>query len=219
MLFFLKYEIVSNKQSCGSVKTSKTMQHSYDRLIICGKSGSGKDYLVDHLTSCNYDRNVSVTTRPPRTGEKDGIDYHFLSDKEYDEKEMAGEFFSSLTFNNWKYGTLLSEWRTKKVFIMTPSGINNLSKEERVSSYVIYLDISSEVRLCRLAKRQCADNVDRRMKADEMDFADFTNWDAVITNPQFNPKTIQSMINVILNGRNLSPLQWSNLTNGQYLPK
>jgi len=188
-------------------------------LIICGKSGSGKDYLVDHLTSFNYDRNVSVTTRPPRDGEKDGIDYHFLSDKEYDEKEMAGEFFSSLTFNNWKYGTLLSEWRTKKVFIMTPSGINNLSKEERVSSYVIYLDISSEVRLCRLAKRQCADNVDRRMKADEMDFADFTNWDAVITNPQFNPKTIQSMINVILNGRNLSPLQWSNLTNGQYLPK
>jgi len=194
------------------------MQHSYDRLIICGKSGSGKDYLVDHLTSFNYDRNVSVTTRPPRDGEKDGIDYHFLSDKEYDEKEMAGEFFSSLTFNNWKYGTLLSEWRTKKVFIMTPSGINNLSKKDRVSSYVIYLDISSEVRLCRLAKRQCADNVDRRMKADEMDFADFTNWDAVITNPQFNPKTIQSMINVILNGRNLSPLQWSNITNGQYLP-
>jgi guanylate kinase len=53
--------------------------------------------------------SVSATTRAPRPGERDGVDYHFLSREEFDSKVAAGEFVEHADYAGRSYGTLRSE--------------------------------------------------------------------------------------------------------------
>src|SRR3954447_21139225 len=53
--------------------------------------------------------SVSATTRPPRPGEEDGVDYHFLSDAEFQRRVEAGEFVEHATYSGRRYGTLRGE--------------------------------------------------------------------------------------------------------------
>ena len=52
---------------------------------------------------------VSATTRAPRAGERDGADYHFLSDAEFDGRVLAGDFVEHASYAGRRYGTLRSE--------------------------------------------------------------------------------------------------------------
>jgi len=52
---------------------------------------------------------VSATTRAPRPGERDGVDYHFLSEEEFDRRVAAGDFVEHACYSGHKYGTLRSE--------------------------------------------------------------------------------------------------------------
>src|SRR5258708_19270981 len=53
--------------------------------------------------------SVSATTRTPRPGERDGVDYHFLSPEEFDRRVAAGEFVEHAGYAGHRYGTLRSE--------------------------------------------------------------------------------------------------------------
>jgi guanylate kinase len=82
--------------------------------VISGPSGAGKSTVVRRLlTECPLPLvlSVSATTRPPRPGEIDGVDYHFLSREEFERKRAAGEFLECKEVygrGDW-YGTLQSE--------------------------------------------------------------------------------------------------------------
>jgi guanylate kinase len=52
---------------------------------------------------------VSATTRKPRPGERDGVDYHFLTDAEFDGRVLAGDFVEHASYAGRRYGTLRSE--------------------------------------------------------------------------------------------------------------
>jgi guanylate kinase len=52
---------------------------------------------------------VSATTRKPREGERDGVDYHFLSDAEFDRRVVEGDFVEHAEYSGRRYGTLRSE--------------------------------------------------------------------------------------------------------------
>src|SRR5204862_1913855 len=53
--------------------------------------------------------SVSATTRAPRPGERDGVDYHFLSDADFQRRVDAGEFVEHAVYSGRRYGTLRSE--------------------------------------------------------------------------------------------------------------
>ncbi len=75
--------------------------------IISAPSGAGKTSLIKALTDSNDSISVSVshTTRPPRPGEKDGIDYFFISQDQFDSMLERGEFLEhARVFDNY-YGT------------------------------------------------------------------------------------------------------------------
>ncbi len=77
-------------------------------VVISGPAGSGKTTLVEHLIRTNPGdarRAVTATTRPPRPGEVDGRDYHFLSRDEFGRLVEEGEFLEYTVFNNNYYGT------------------------------------------------------------------------------------------------------------------
>ena len=82
-------------------------------LVLSGPSGSGKSTVVRELAgSCSEPVRpcVSATTRPPREGEEDGVDYHFLSDAEFRRRREAGAFLETAEVHGraW-YGTPWSE--------------------------------------------------------------------------------------------------------------
>jgi dephospho-CoA kinase len=69
---------------------------------------------------------------------------------------------------------------------MTPKGISFLKKEDRKNSIVIYIEANEETRKNRLLERRDADDVERRIKADEKDFNDFNDFDLIINNSEEN---------------------------------
>ncbi len=79
--------------------------------MITGPSGVGKGTLIRALLErCpGLELSVSATTRPPRPGEKDGREYHFLDPREFDERVGQGEFVEHAVYAGHRYGTLRSE--------------------------------------------------------------------------------------------------------------
>jgi guanylate kinase len=57
--------------------------------------------------------SVSATTRPPRPGEVDGVDYRFLSDDEFDARLAGGDFVEHATYSGHRYGTPRSELQSR----------------------------------------------------------------------------------------------------------
>lgn len=80
-------------------------------LVISGPSGAGKGTIFKKLLQ-NDDSlsfSVSVTTRGPREGEVDGVDYFFITNEEYDKLLEEDAFLEHATVHNNRYGTLKSQ--------------------------------------------------------------------------------------------------------------
>lgn len=80
-------------------------------FVITGPSGVGKGTLIRGLMERlpSLELSVSATTRAPRPGEVDGVDYHFLSAEEFERRVQAGEFVEHADYAGRRYGTLRSE--------------------------------------------------------------------------------------------------------------
>ena len=82
-------------------------------VVISGPSGVGKTTLLRRLLADLPDLipSVSATTRPPRAGERDGVDYHFMPVEEFEKRRAADEFLECCRVygrQHW-YGTLVAE--------------------------------------------------------------------------------------------------------------
>ena len=76
-------------------------------FVISAPSGAGKSTLLELLrTEADFIYSVSCTTRPPRPGEVDGRDYHFLSREEFNSRIGAGDFIEFAEVHGNFYGTL-----------------------------------------------------------------------------------------------------------------
>jgi len=80
-------------------------------FVLSGPSGVGKTTIVRALLRrvAGLEFSVSCTTRPPRPGERDGRDYHFISQEEFAELVEAGEFLEWAEVYGHRYGTLRAE--------------------------------------------------------------------------------------------------------------
>ena len=154
-------------------------------LILCGKAASGKDtlkkYIVEalELSGIEFNNVVNTTTRPPREGEVDGVNYHFRSAEEMTKKILNDEMAEAVLFNDWVYGTenkALSEDKLN-VGIFNLEGIEALRQNPNHNIFAVYLDVEDSVRLIRYLNRENMtkekiNEMFRRYKADEIDFAD-----------------------------------------------
>ena len=154
-------------------------------LILCGKAASGKDtlkrYIVEalELSGIEFNNVVNTTTRPPREGEVDGVNYHFCSAEEMTKKILNDEMAEAVLFNDWVYGTenkALSEDKLN-VGIFNLEGIEALRQNPNHNIFAVYLDVEDSVRLIRYLNRENMtkekiNEMFRRYKADEIDFAD-----------------------------------------------
>lgn len=79
--------------------------------MITGPSGVGKGTLIRGLLERvpELELSVSATTRAPRPGEEDGVDYHFLTPEQFETRVKAGDFVEHANYSGNRYGTLRSD--------------------------------------------------------------------------------------------------------------
>ena len=179
-----------------------------ERLIVLGKSGSGKDFLMRGLAKIGLAIGVKATTRPQRKGEVQGVTYEFIAESNFKEMIENGEFLVRQEFNVtpadrdpevWHYGLSRKEFERAQAFIMTPEEFYLLDAETRKGCFVVYLDIDRATREERvLRRRDMNDSIKRRMDADEEDFAEFSksgDYDLRVTDPDFNAEDVYDLMN------------------------
>lgn len=171
-----------------------------EKIVIVGKSGSGKDHLLRGLIKKELRYQPKITTRPKRKLERQGIEYNFLSNESFNQMLESKEIkvYQNFIINDsyWYYSISNQNFEDNQLFIMTPHEISTLSKEDRKRCFVVYLDIDESVRRSRITRRNDDnDSVNRRIEADEVDFKYFNDYDLKITDPEFETDMIYELMN------------------------
>jgi guanylate kinase len=131
-------------------------------LVLSAPSGGGKSSIARNLLQGRDDLgySVSATTRPMREGEREGVDYHFLSRDEFLRRRDAGEFLEWATYGGHLYGTLHSE--IERIFARGRHAVLDIeiegARQVRAnfpnSLHVFVLPPSAEVLVGRLTGRK-----------------------------------------------------------------
>ena len=100
----------ANRNWRKSASKSRTLSKQFTRtgilFVVSAPSGAGKTTLCDALRQTpDFVYSVSCTTRPPRAGEIDGEDYHFISEKDFVARAEAGDFLEYANVHGRYYGT------------------------------------------------------------------------------------------------------------------
>lgn len=189
---------------------------------VIGKSSTGKDTIYKRLLTVealNLKNVVSYTTRPIREKEVDGVEYHFVTEKERDDLEKAGKVIElrryETCFGPWDYFTVASEdiEIEKYDYII----IGTLESFEKIRNYYgkeyvkpIYIEVEDGLRLQRALNREKKqkepkyDEMCRRFLADAKDFAPDNLEKAGVTRIFKNiekDKTVNEIAEYILSNR------------------
>lgn len=147
-------------------------------VALMGEAGSGKDTILHSIMEkypSYFNEIISCTTRPPREGEKEGVNYYFLSIDEFTKKVLNGDMLEATEFNDWHYGTDRESLTIDKINIgvFNPEGVRCLQEDDNIELYVFYVRAAGKQRLLRQLNREENPDVNeiiRRYKADTEDF-------------------------------------------------
>lgn len=157
--------------------------NNYILFLLVGEAGTGKDTILQKVVSSApelFHEIVSYTTRPPREGEVDGVNYHFVSGDKFAEMIYNGDMLEASVFNDWCYGTGKSSLVEDKINIgvFNPEGVNSILEmpfAETATICVFRICTSDKQRLIRQLNRENNPNIEeifRRYKTDKEDFDD-----------------------------------------------
>ena len=123
-------------------------------LILVGPSASGKTQIVKILREkYGLNKMVTYTSRAMRPGEKEGIDYFFLTKEEFEKRINEGFFIEYVVYNGNYYGTSLSQVSNDKVVILEPTGLKHYINKIRDEVKVAFLRCSTEIVRIRMKER------------------------------------------------------------------
>jgi guanylate kinase len=117
-------------------------------VVLCGPSGVGKSTMIAKLLeedSSRFGFSVSCTTRPPRAGEVDGVDYDFLSVDRFDRMLENDEFVEWASVGGERYGTSVagvqSVSASGKVCLMDldVQGVESLASRDDLSTFCVWI--------------------------------------------------------------------------------
>lgn len=122
-------------------------------IVLVGASASGKSSIEKRLVKRGVPKITSYTTRPLRDGEMNGVDYHFISEREFSEKIADGFFAENTIYRGWYYGTAKEDCTDDKILIVDPHGLRQLRKSPDIDITAFYIKASDRTRLIRMLKR------------------------------------------------------------------
>lgn len=162
------------------------------RLIVfsapsgCGKGTMLAEILKDEKFRCS----VSCTTRSPREGETDGVNYHFISDEEFERRKEEGLFLEHAGYCKHYYGTLISEvdpYLEKGINVILEIEVQGAMKIREIRPDALFIFIMppsvGELRR-RLNKRatESEDVIEQRVQAAAGEIPFAKKYDYVIVN-------------------------------------
>ena len=175
-------------------------------IIITGPSGVGKGTVVKELLDRNKDiwLSISATTRNPRVGEKDGLNYYFISEKRFKDMIDKKEFLEWAQFAGNYYGTPLSTVNEKieKGFIVLleieVEGAKQI-KEKLPEALSIFLLPPSKAELEKRIRNRGTEkeeSIDRRLRRADYEIASSDEFDFVLTNHDVD-ETVKEVFKII----------------------
>lgn len=169
-------------------------------IVLVGESASGKSSIERYLVeNCGYNKIVSYTTRQPREGEVDGVDYHFITKSQFRRLKEQDFFAETAVYNDWYYGVAKRDCTDDKVAVLTPHGLRQVSKIKEINVTSFYINVPRRDRLIKILQR--GDNIEESYRRNLSDVGQFDGvWDEVdyvINNNGYN-KSIAEMSKEIL---------------------
>jgi len=169
--------------------------------IISAPSGGGKTSLVRALLDRvdNLVISISYTTRPLRTGETDGINYHYVDDKRFQDLVAKKVFLEhAQVFGSW-YGTS-KEWVNQQIdagkdviLEIDWQGANQIRQHFKKSLSIFIVPPSMDILRKRLKERarESDDIIEKRMQQARSECAHFHEFDYLVINDDFEHALIQ----------------------------
>jgi guanylate kinase len=168
-------------------------------FVITGPSGVGKGTLIRELRARvpELELSVSATTRSPRPGERDGVDYHFLSPEDFDQRVAEGQFVEHAGYSGASYGTLRSELErrlergTPVVLEIEVQGARQIRETMPAALAVFIAPPTQDVLRARLIDRgtDARDQIERRLATAERELEAQPEFARVVVNDELGRAT------------------------------
>jgi guanylate kinase len=169
-------------------------------IVLIGESASGKSSIETNLVRrYGYNKIVSYTTRQPRAGEVNGVDYHFIDTDEFLELKEKGFFAESAQYRGWHYGVAKEDCTNDKVAVLTPHGLRQISKIKDIDIVSFYINVPRRDRLIKILQR--GDDVEEAYRRSLSDVGMFDGIedevDFIVYNAEYR-KDIEQMTREVL---------------------
>ena len=170
------------------------MSHDGENImvILSSPSGVGKTTITKKIQQKynSFKISVSHTTRPPRSNEVNGVDYHFVTNKQFEKLINKDQFYEHAKIFNNRYGTLKKNvdngiHNNDIIFDIDWQGTKQLTKFKNLKLIKIYLIAENKEELKkRLIKRNqnTSNEVEKRFKSFDDDVKHWKDYDYVIIN-------------------------------------
>jgi guanylate kinase len=172
-------------------------------IILSAPSGTGKTTTCNRLREKLPDLKVSIshTTRTIRDGEKDGVDYIFIPQEEFEKKIKENEFLEWARVHSFYYGTsfksidLTLKGGHNTLLELDVQGVETLREMKYQGIYILILPPSIKEMEARLKKRgtDSEDSIRQRVETGKKEVKKYKMYDYVITNFE-----IEETVNIIL---------------------
>lgn len=169
-------------------------------IILLGESASGKSTIEKELIkNHHFNKIVTYTTRHPREGEKDGVDYHFVDKSQFIKLKRQDFFSETAEYNGWYYGTAKEDCKDNTILVVTPHGLRQLKKNPDLHIISFYINVSRRDRLIKILRR--GDDIEEAYRRSLSDVGQFDGIvdevDYVINNDGYE-KSVDNIIEEIL---------------------